>query len=75
MMLLSKDTTPASAAIYIYCKEFQAKTPVDYFIFGHYHLDIDTPVEGGAQLRVMKDWFEGSSYLYFDGILTTGGSS
>lgn len=61
--------------LYIYCKEFQAKNPVDYFIFGHYHLEVDAPVEGGAQLRVMKDWFEGSYYLYFDGILTTGGSS
>lgn len=33
------------------------------------------PVEGGAQLIVLKDWMDGASYMYFDGISTTFGYS
>ena len=64
--------------LYRYCKKFldSGKGPVDYFIFGHYHMKVDTPVgDGPARMYVLKDWFEGSSYLYFDGMLTWGGSS
>lgn len=44
------------------------KTHVDYFVFGHYHCDVRMPVSGGGELVILKDWMNGSSYMYFDGI-------
>ena len=41
---------------------------MDYFIFGHYHVHVDTVLPSGARLLVLEDWLEGSDYIYFDGI-------
>lgn len=32
---------------------------VDCFVFGHFHDDVDLPLEGGSRLVVLKDWMEG----------------
>lgn len=61
--------------LYKFAADFAAKTHVDYFVFGHFHCSVDMPVEGGAQLIVLKDWMDGASYMYFDGISTTFGYS
>ena len=57
--------------------KFAASYPgkVDYFIFGHYHCDVDMPLPSGARLIVLKDWMDGDSYRYFSGIEGFGGSS
>jgi hypothetical protein len=48
---------------------------VDYFVFGHYHSEVtDMKLPSGASLYLLKDWMDGVSYLYFDGISTFGGS-
>ena len=59
--------------IYRFAEEFEKETPVDYFIFGHYHVDVKMRTPGGADLIILKDWMESSPYLYFDGISTVGG--
>jgi len=56
--------------LYKWCADFCAETPVDYFIFGHYHTRVDMPVAGGARLLILKDWMDSSPYVSFD--LTTG---
>ena len=50
--------------LYKYCKEFQAHSPVNHFIFGHYHCRVDLPVDG-ATLHVLGDWMTAPNWLVF----------
>ena len=58
----------AEEPLYIFSEEFSRRRHVDYFIFGHYHVHVDTVLPSGARLLVLEDWLEGSDYIYFDGI-------
>lgn len=53
--------------LYIFADEFRKSRHVDYFVFGHFHCNVRIKMDSGAELFVMKDWMDGSSYLYFDG--------
>ena len=56
-------------------EEFTKENKVDYFVFGHYHSEVvDMKLPSGASLNLLKDWIDGSPYMYFDGISITGGS-
>lgn len=59
--------------LYKFAAEYEKTRPVDYFIFGHYHADVKIRTPEGADLYVLKDWINGSPYLYFDGISISGG--
>src|SRR5574344_579927 len=59
--------------LYKFAVDFSSKQHVDYFIFGHYHAKVQLKLPTGAELFVLKDWMDGSCYLYFDGILGFGG--
>lgn len=59
--------------LYKFASEYEKTHPVDYFIFGHYHVDVKIRNPEGADLYVLKDWIDGSPYLYFDGISISGG--
>lgn len=59
--------------LYRFALEFSSCRHVDYFVFGHYHADVRMTLPTGAELIVLKDWIDGSPYLYFDGISTVGG--
>lgn len=61
--------------LYRFAEEFSEKEHVDFFIFGHYHAAVRMLLPSGAEFHVLKDWIDGSPYLYFDGISVTGGSS
>lgn len=61
--------------LYEFAEKFSSENKVDYFVFGHYHSEVvDMKLPSGASLYLLKDWIKGSSYLYFDGISTFGGS-
>ena len=61
--------------LYQFAEKFSSENQVDYFVFGHYHSEVaDMKLPSGASLYLLKDWMEGSPYMYFDGILTVGGS-
>lgn len=60
--------------LYKFASDFSAKNKVDHFVFGHYHVDVDMELPSGASFHVLKDWIDGSPYLYFDGISISGGS-
>ena len=62
-----------SEPLYRFAEDFSARHHVDYFVFGHYHADVRMKLPTGAELIILKDWMEGSPYLYFDGISTVGG--
>lgn len=53
--------------LYIFCKDFQAHNPVNYFIFAHYHSRVDMPV-GTARLRILGDWMTAPNWLVFDSL-------
>lgn len=60
--------------LYKYCREFQSHTPVNHFIFGHYHCRVDMPVDG-ARLHILGDWMTAPGWLVFNaetGILEEG---
>ena len=65
----------AAEPLYIFAEEFSRRHKVDYFVFGHYHVSVDLPLDTGARLVVLKDWIGASPYLYFDGISGTLGYS
>ena len=57
--------------LYRFCADMNGRRaaagdpPVDFFLFGHYHCDVDLPV-GPARLLVLKDWITASNWLVFD---------
>ena len=39
----------------------------DVFVFGHFHVAVDTPV-GSSRLVILKDWMDGGApHAVFDG--------
>ena len=58
--------------LYKFAKDFASENEVDFFIFGHYHVDVDTVLPSGARLMILKDWIHSSPYLCFDGVSITG---
>ena len=58
--------------LYKFAKDFASENEVDFFIFGHYHVEIDTVLPSGARLMILKDWIHSSPYLSFDGVSITG---
>lgn len=60
--------------LYKFAEDFAVRNDIDYFVFGHYHTSVDMTLPSGARLLVLKDWMDGSPYLYFSGIGISGGS-
>lgn len=57
--------------LYKFAKDFASENEVDFFIFGHYHVEVDTVLPSGARLMILKDWIHSSPYLCFDGVSIT----
>lgn len=53
--------------LYKFVEEFSKSHKVDYYIFGHYHAEVNMALPDGARLMILKDWMESSSALCFDG--------
>ncbi len=53
---------------YIYAKSVVANEHFDYFVFGHRHIILDTPVSANSRLIILGDWIKKFSYGVFDGI-------
>ena len=57
--------------LYIFCDDFNdcrtssGQSPVDIFLFGHYHCAVDMPV-GEARLLLLQDWISVSNWMVFD---------
>lgn len=51
-----------------YCESFLAKTPVDFFIFGHRHLPIDVLLSNGESRYInLGEWMYACSFGMWDG--------
>lgn len=61
-----------SEPLWQFCEQFQAsrapECPVDAFIFGHFHCQVDTPLPSGGRLLILRDWIDGTSALRLDSI-------
>ena len=61
--------------LYKFAMQYADGTPVDYFIFGHYHAAVDTALPSGGRLLMLKDWISSSPYICFDGTHLQTGSN
>ncbi|MDR3236318.1 MAG: UDP-2,3-diacylglucosamine diphosphatase [Prevotellaceae bacterium] len=50
-----------------FAKTYAQTHAIDYFIFGHRHTPIATPVNNTSQLFILGEWIEGCEYAVFDG--------
>ena len=59
--------------LYQFAVDFSRKHPVDYFVFGHFHVAVDMKLPTGAELFVLKDWMDPQTadYLVFDRVPST----
>lgn len=57
--------------LYKFADDFSRGHDVDYFIFGHYHADVDMALPSGARFLILKDWMKSSPYICFDGETVT----
>ena len=61
----------ADEPLYKFCASFNGEraakglSPVDIFLFGHYHCPVDMPV-GPSRLLLLNDWITQSDWLVFD---------
>lgn len=53
--------------LYKFALDFSRSNDVDYFVFGHYHVDVSLELPSGASFNILKDWIESSPYIRFDG--------
>ncbi len=52
--------------LYKFAVDFSSKHKVDFFVFGHYHVDVDLALPTGSRLLILKDWLESSPYRCYD---------
>lgn len=58
----------AEEPLYRFALEASAERHVDYFVFGHFHDDVDMTLPGGSRFVVLKDWIGGGvPYGMFNG--------
>lgn len=52
----------------LYSKEYMSSHPdVDYFIYGHRHIELDLMLSSSARLMILGDWITQFTYAVFDG--------
>jgi UDP-2,3-diacylglucosamine hydrolase len=64
---ISVPWTGASEALYRFAAQEAVAYKADYFVFGHRHTPIQMTLPTGAELFVLSDWIQGSTYAVFDG--------
>ncbi len=55
-------------ALVLYTKKYMKDHPnIDYFIYGHRHIELDVELSSKARLLIIGDWITQFTYLIFDG--------
>lgn len=50
-----------SEALVAWCEEVLSRRKVDFFVFGHYHVEVDQALSNGARLVVLDSWIRKDS--------------
>ena len=59
-----------------FAEQMSAGRHIDFFVFGHFHDEVDLRLDSGARFCIVKDWMDGGEpYLYFDGTSVFWGHS
>ncbi|MCF6357860.1 MAG: UDP-2,3-diacylglucosamine diphosphatase [Draconibacterium sp.] len=53
--------------LFKFAENFLKKEHVDYFIFGHRHVMLNTEIGGNSRFILLGDWIKNFSYGVFDG--------
>jgi UDP-2,3-diacylglucosamine hydrolase len=53
--------------LFQYCREVEARTHHDYYIFGHRHLPLDLRVSETARYLNLGEWIHARTYAVYDG--------
>ena len=52
----------------IFAKDYlQSHPDINYFIFGHRHIELDLMLRRSTRLLILGDWITQFSYVIFDG--------
>lgn len=52
----------------LFAKQYLATHPdIDYFIFGHRHIELDLVLPGNSRVMILGDWITQFTYAVFDG--------
>lgn len=53
----------------LYAKQYAQHHPeVDYFLFGHRHIELDIEVSKKARMMILGDWITQFTYVVYDGV-------
>ncbi len=59
---------PNTDPLVSFARDYSASHPeIDYFIFGHRHVDADISLHDGARIIILGDWISLDTYAVFDG--------
>jgi len=53
--------------MYKFAEDFLKEEPVDFFVFGHRHVMLDTKVGKNSRFILLGDWIKNFSYAVFEG--------
>ena len=57
-----------SEPLIIYSKEYLKRHPdINYFIYGHRHIELDLMLTRDARLLILGEWVDLCTYAVFDG--------
>ena len=52
----------------LYTKQYIQQHPdIDYFIYGHRHIEVDLQLTRKARMIILGDWISHFSYVVYDG--------
>lgn len=51
----------------VFAKNYQSKPHINYFVFGHRHIDLNLKLKNDAQVIILGDFVNIFSYGVFDG--------
>ena len=55
--------------LFKYCKNFQEKNPIDYYVMGHRHLPLEINIDKQAKYINLGEWINYNSYAILENVI------